>query len=265
MPTLLTMPNKRALTLENVESLLEAFRKAPGNYSHAARCAGVDSRTAKRGWLIGWRKWLEGKAIKDIIEDEQIEARAELERRKAEVSALEAELEARRRQEVQEQAQKDAMESTVQEGQMIRLARASSITLLGTLTQVSAGAAKIGGKVRAALEKQLNKDELTPLETVAATRLLAQLTTSLRQANDAALRAMEMERLFLGEPGKIVGVVQADFTMKEAEARINSAARALARAQQAGLTVLSGGHDITLAKDITPVKAPDPTGTDDES
>jgi hypothetical protein len=104
-------PKKPRLTktMASYQALVDAFRKAPGNYSVAAALAGCHRSAAKIAWLRGWDKLglLGAGPIRDVIDADLAKARqlaaeaarkerdladAELARRRAEaVKALEDE------------------------------------------------------------------------------------------------------------------------------------------------------------------------------
>lgn len=223
---------------EVYQKLVEGFRISPGNYAGAAQFAGVNPRTAKAYWENGLPQ--KGRPpIAESIRLEQEHARARLQELQLETERLAAEIEARRRADDKSKALEDVNQSRVQEAQMIRMARGAATGLLVTLTSLSKGAARIGGKVQKGLEEMAQDPKpLSPGEMVNLTRLVQNLTGSLRQANDAAARAMEMERLLLGEPTSIIGHMHlADATQEEAERRINAALKALERAKARGITL----------------------------
>lgn len=70
---------------------------------------------------------------------------------------------------------------------------------------------------------------LTPGEMRAVKELYATLWNGMRQGGEAAAKSIEMERVILGEPSKIVGVVTQDLTMGEASRRVEAAFYALQR------------------------------------
>lgn len=237
---------KRPITKELFQRLIESYRSAPQNHKRAAELAGCDGRTAKRAWELGfsWAREESGarRPIREIIAEEQELARARLDEERLVVAKQAAVEEAQRKAEIREKAARDATDARVQEAQLVRLARTASLQLLGTLTRVSTGAAKVGEHIARSLDELASVDpatqlpkKLTALEMSALTRLMNSLTTSLRQANEAASRAMEMERTLLGEPSKIIGHVHVDLDMNEAADRIAVAQRAIDRARAKGI------------------------------
>lgn len=218
-------------TDERAERLLEAYRRRPGVAQAAARAVGCDRRTATKAWNEGFTHRSVSpkyqRPFKDIIEDEQAEARARLQREAVEAHELAVKNEAHRRGVSQEDAIQHLTEERTQEAHLVRNARAATIVLLNTVAQISGGLNKLGGKVKGALE-EASKGEIGMREAQSALTLMTKLTTSLRQCNDAGQRAMEMSRLLLGEPQKIIGHAHLEgVTVDEAKERVAAAARAV--------------------------------------
>jgi len=208
----------------------------------AAKEARTDWRTAKRAWHLGWpgrvfSPLYAGQPMKEIVEQEQVVARGRMKELEAETARLQAALESRRKADLTDKARNDATESRVAEGQMVRLARGAATQLLGTLMRQAAGASKIGARIQQELDKMASDTVrlLTPADVERMVRMTATLTGSLRQINDAAARSMEMERMLLGEPTKIIGIQLQDMTTEEAERRVAAASRALSKARLMGL------------------------------
>lgn len=235
----------RKITKEYAEAILQAFRERPGVATHAAQRAGCSVKTARRYWRNGLTRspWPEYRIpIRDIVEKEQAIARSQMAGAQEDVARMAAERDAARMQAVREQAQKDATDTRVQEASMVRLARSSAIVLLNNLTQVAAGAASLGKKVRHSLELLGEGDEpLTMRDASNLTGMIGKLSTALRQCNDAAQKSMEMERLLLGEPGKILGIQRLDeVSVEEAKKRVEAAQRAIKRLEEKGVSQLDG-------------------------
>lgn len=229
------------LSLEQHAKLIEGYRARPGVHNPAARYAGVNQRTAQKYWEIGAPDApdIRSKPISLILQEEQEAARARLQELEQEVQRQAVELEAQRRAQQSALAQKDATDARVQEAQMIRMARGAATGLLVTLTGLSKGAAKVGTRIAKSLEAYAaDPATMSKGDMVDMTRLVGQLTTALRQANDAGRQAMEMERLLLGEPSAIVAHVHLqEVSVDEAERRINAGLRALERAKARGHVV----------------------------
>jgi hypothetical protein len=221
--------------------LVEAYRARPGRYGPAAKAAGVNERTAKRYWETGFPAApdIRAKPIAAVIAEEQEFARSRMVELQRSVDTLVAELEAKRRQEVQAKAQLDVSDTRVQEAQLIRMARGATTGLLVTLTNLSKSAARVGVRVAKNLDRLANDPaDMSRGEMVDMVRTVQALTGALRSANDAGRQAMDMERMLLGEPTSIVAHVHlTDVTVEEAERRIQAGMRALQRAKEKGLVV----------------------------
>lgn len=246
---------RRRITKETMERLLQGFREAPGNFLSAAKFAGVTAPTARKYWLNGVSSSREeywNRPFCEIIEQEQVEARARMELEQREAAAIALRNEAERQTQVKARAAKDATDERVQEASMVRMARQGAMVLLNTITQVSAGASSLGKKVAESL-KEIGEDpdqKLTLNQSLAVTQTLNRLTTALRQASDAAQKAMEMERLLLGEPGKIVGHLHAvlePVSVVEAREKLESVQRSLDTLEAEGIEVMDDRpHDPSL-------------------
>ena len=246
----------RGITAEQYEKLVDAYRQRPGSPMACATVAGIDYRTAKKGWEEGW-PGVKGRErpISEIVAEEQAHARARLQDLQQQVDEALAHAETKRRQDEADKARTDVTQARTEEAQMIRMARGAATGLLITLTHVSKGVTKVGGKVAKALETLAEAPgPLSPTEMVNLTKLVGNLTTALRQANDAGARAMEMERLLLGEPTQIIGVAHLqEVTMEEAERRIAAAQRALERAKGKGSFAAGAVVDAEVVQASAPV------------
>lgn len=238
-----------------MERLLQGFREAPGNFLSAAKSAGVTAPTARKYWFEGVSSSNEdywNRPFKEIIEQEQVEARARMEHEQKEAAAIALKKEAERQAKVREQAAKDATDSNVQEASMVRMARQGALVLLNTITQVSAGASTLGKKVAESLKNIADDPEqdLSLNQALSVTQTLNRLTTAIRQASDAAQKAMEMERLLLGEPGKIVGHVHAHLepvTVVEAKEKLAAVDRAIKTLEAEDIAVMDDlPHDPSM-------------------
>lgn len=231
------------ITAEVAEVLLESFRQAPGVALRAASRAGCDPRTARKAWRTGLRAALEPRyhePFEAILAREQDEVRARVKCEQDEALRRTAKLEAERQQGVREKVLEDQTEQRAHEEMLIRNARAATIVLLSNITQISAGVQALGGKVRGALEDRAKDPErLTLKQAKDVIGMVRGLSTGLRQCNDAALRAMEMSRLLVGEPTSITAVHHMGaIPLSEAKEQIAAAQRAVAELEREGATVI---------------------------
>lgn len=235
----------RALTREYLEALLEGFRQAPGNATRAARHAGCAVTTAGRAWKNGVKRapWPEfHEPFRDIVAREQVEARARMVTAAEASTRLAAKEEAVRKQNVRTGAIKDLTDERVHESQLVRMSRDACILMLNNVTNIAAGAAALGNKVRASLKAHGEGPEaLTIKEAKDVVVLTGRLSTALRQCNDAAQKSLEMTRLLLGEPTQILGVQHLEnVDIDEAKRRIAAAQRAVQTVEQAGVSQIDG-------------------------
>lgn len=239
---------RRAITQEVYENIVRAFHEvdkhgtaAVPEYTHAARLAGVDRKTAERAWSVGWPK--KGMpSVQSVMVEEQLAARARLQAEHATKIA--------QQQREREEARKQAVEARAQEGQVVQLARTSSLQALAISNQLLGGARKLAGIVRTTLEAEATKPPTEQMSARALLDLMGRVTSMSESINRAAHAAMTMERLHLGQPTQIIEHVddRDDLTMEEAMLRVQAAQQAIDTAQRsAKLTVIQGGVGEDLA------------------
>lgn len=259
------------ITREVAEAILESFRAAPGNAQGAAKHAGCDRRTTKKAWEFGLRSCPDPRyhvPFQQIIQQEQLETRARMVEDEAIARQRSLEAEAQRQQNVRTKAIEDVTNTRAAEGTLVRMARTTTGLTLQALAQTGAGVAKVSQLVRMALEALVVRGDAgvvcvvnDPIayqkerstggdghqhlramglaEAKGYTKTLATFATALRQVNDAAQKALEMERLLLGEPTQIIGHRHLEtMTMDEAEKHVEAASRAFKRLKDKGVTVL---------------------------
>lgn len=226
------------------DKLLEAYRLDPGNHSAAARHAAVTRRTAKHAWAVGYpdRPW-GSKPIKDMLADETelARARVELEEERETLEEERLALEAEREREA---ARQNAIRAKEQEAQLISAARAGALLGLRSAVQAAPGLQKAMVRLGQELEDMSAQGKaLTPKEVAQLSSIMRRYSSTLRELNAAGQISMEMERLFLGEPSKIIGV-ETEFDSMPLNELVKLAGyqdSVLRRAQERGLVVLEGG------------------------
>lgn len=231
-----------AITQEAWLKLVEAYRRLPGTESGAHRIAaaevGLDSRTARKAWEQGLTKGWHGarKPIRDLLLEEQELARARLQDMQDEAKRAELERDAIERAEVRRKAMLDVTEARTQEGQVVRLIRANTLAALGSIAKLNQALQKAVSAMQYTVTAMCADDPVTGAprllglgEMRTIKDLVATTTSALRQAGDAAQRAMEAERLLLGEPSRIVGIQVQPLSLTDARDRVAMAARAIAR------------------------------------
>jgi hypothetical protein len=183
---------RRAISEQQHRQLLESFRTDPepgshASYRRAAEAAGVDPRTARRAFKVGWPGV---KPIRELIESEKTLSRA----------ALRREVLASRLDEASRLAADDALESRVMEGRAVR-----TVTTSATNALVALHMAKIQD-FEVVLAK-LMQDPVNPGSPVAlaARRAFSDIAGIVSKLTEAAERGQRMCRLLLGEPSVVLG------------------------------------------------------------
>lgn len=248
-----TKPKKRdgrVLSEEKWSLLVESFVTTVGNYSQAAKLAGVDHKTARKAWNEGYPQ--QGKRpIKELVEEIQHRARAAT--ADAEVRALEkvAADSATRRAEDAEKARRSVIETRREEANIVRGERANVMGLIA-FTGVIMGAAMERAQVIAkAIQSGIDpvsNEKLTLRDQISILRELAKLV---RSAGESAMDVVKVERLLLGEPTEIVktkiDVEGLENAIAEMERAGEAAARVKAKRERLGLKLITGGHGMNGA------------------
>lgn len=226
------------------DKLLEAYRQDPGNHSAASRHALVQRRTARKAWDEGYpdRPW-GTKPIKQLIaEDRELAgARAQLEAEREGLAEDVAELESERDREA---ARQRAIVVKKEEAVLVQLARQSSIRTLAAAVTASEGLKTIMTKIGAELETMGKGGPLTKKELLDVSNITRRYASTLREVVTAGQMAMEMERLYMGEPTEIIGVTtELDaLPLPELVKMAGYQDGVLKRAAERGLVVLEGGQ-----------------------
>ena len=127
-----------------------------------------------------------------------------------------------------EKARQQALEARTQEAQMVRLARGAAIGTLGGTMRLMPALAKLADQLRAAVEAGA-----IPVDKAANT--INQISRTVKDATVAAQVVIELERLHVGAPQAIIGVVQHEISVDEAASAVQEAEAALQRARSLGL------------------------------
>lgn len=239
---------KRALTQEDYDNCLKAFRERPGNFSHAAKTAGIWHGTAKVLWEDGKpsKNW---PPLRDVILSEQRQARAMLEaadkqlRDKVRVESEQANLskkeEALRLELERQKASNDIARSRAEEATMVRGARQNIVGLMGVSAQLISGGLKLADR----LKKTLESSELSPVES---TKILQSIASITRQANEAGKVAMAMERIHVGEPTETKEVRVTNMSLMDVKEEIEAAAAELKQLDEEGIIDIEALEQLKL-------------------
>lgn len=194
------------------EKLLSFYRENPASFVKAAKEHNITPYIAKKAWSEGWVGVYP--AIAEIVQQEANEARAR--RAQAQADAVKAAREAARLEEdaKAKQAREDAVKSRAQEAQLIQLGRANVLLAFHSTVPILNALGKLVPQVAATLAATANPN---PREVISLVRTLASITA---RTMEAGRLAMEMERLYLGEPTVIIGQGQNSMTKEEALAEL---------------------------------------------
>lgn len=235
-----------AITKEWWERLVAAFRANPafGAAPSVARAVGCDVRTARKAWEIGLSTGYDGarRPIKDVLAEEQAYARARMADQQAEAERGAAELEAQRRVEQHRKEMDQRTEARVQEGYLVQLGRKGAQQMQVTVGQMLAEMGRLLPNIKATVDGMAVLDPMTGRpralsmgELRVVKDLVGTLSGAFKQANDAGARALEMERVVLGEPTKIIANVNVVMTAEDMARRIEGGYEALQAAREMGL------------------------------
>lgn len=203
--------------------LLAVFREHPADVAFASTECHVEVRIAQKAWQRGWPGSYP--AIRDSLLEEQTQGRALAEREGAErardiriAAAVEETTRLR-------EAQAGAIKGRKEEAQVIQFARANVLLTLNASTKIVNALGLIGDKVAQALVAG-NVDAATYV------KLLRASAQSITASVSAGQTVMEMERLHLGEPTKILGLASATTRdQKEALRELEETVEALRAAE----------------------------------
>jgi hypothetical protein len=181
----------------------------------------------------------------EALEKMQAETKAALEKEAAEQEARRAEVEAharrereelvRRRSEAEtaqeaerEKARQQAVEARTQEAQLVRLSRGAAIGTLGGTMRLMPALAKLADQLRAAVDAGQ-----IPVDRAAST--INTIARTVREATVAAQVVIELERLHVGAPQAIIGVMQHEVALDEAALAVEEFQAAIDRSRQLGI------------------------------
>ena len=263
------MGHNTTMTPEAYARLAAAFKEHPGEFSVAARLAGVPKHVAYKGWHHGWTKQslprlAPPEALPEVlvqqarIEQAKAETEADVARRLVEDAASRAALEATaadRAREARSQvaARADNRDEAVVVLDEERKLRKGLRSVTGQNLVASAKWGKAHQQVADLLLSRIERDgaNMTAQELADLARSMAFVDRS----RAALLReSSELERLHRGDPAVIVGITPTEMTTDEAVKEIERANQALQRYRRRGLELINGarqGEDGEII-DVTP-------------
>lgn len=194
---------KQKITRETYDALCDAFRENGENFRAVSVRCGVGWETAKRAWERGWhdqksKPW--ARPIRDVVQREQVLARAALEREKQALVNDHRIARQDKLREAIEQGFNDLVDSKAKQGKVIRAARDNSIATLVISQRLLKAAIPLSDEIA----NELNNN--STLDVFQRMRLLRQLGRFAHDAIEMAQVVEEMERKALGSPDTIVEV-----------------------------------------------------------
>lgn len=232
---------RRAISYDDYQKLIDAFRATPGQPAVASRAVVMDVRTARKAWEVGLPhlgSW--ARPIKAIFEEEKVRARAIL----AETKVGEAKVQVLG---IADRAKEDAASARAGEAAVVRTARLNALGLLAaTNRMVAAVVNKFSPRFEGLLDALLPKldpntgeaIDVKPEHAERIMKVLLRLSAIVRQGHEASLTALQMERLLLGEPTSILGITVPDLSPQEYIQHVQAANKTLERAARIGLVAL---------------------------
>ncbi len=243
---------KRQVTEIMYQKLLEAFREVPGNYTFAAAKAGVDPRTARRAWNLGWPD-MSRAPIKAVLDAEKIALAEQLRaERQAAFESEQAKAKATR-----DKAQEDALRTKSEEAQMVRALRLVSRDSLQMIAAAFAGARPLYERVKKLMEDEGSRADLNIKDAV---RLMRDMASIAKILAEPVAVAITQERVLIDNPSSNLPAL-GDVSPADAQEMLEDIQRTLKRAKKLGY-VGRPGED--LDDEETPEVAPVPrqeTGT----
>lgn len=181
---------RRAYTQDLYDRLVKAFREKPGNASNAARWAGCERRCAARAWANGWpnRPW--AIPIQRYLIEEKEAIRVERQRAMEESARIDEEARA--------QLRKDAIDAQKHEALAVRGARINAIALSNMISKLLPSLINLSEST--ATQIKSGSSAYTPHQVL---HLMRSASYVVRQSNEAARLALELERIRVGDPNDI--------------------------------------------------------------
>lgn len=224
--------------------MVDAFKEYPGRISEVRKLVLDDPRNLKgtcshqmlkTAWERGWPK-LGLRPIKDVVkeleEEEKEVARTKLNSMSVEESKRILGLDKNAPKDVieREQSREAAIIARAAEAKLVRDARNNIIKLLNSSGELLAGYSELTKEVKSYLgSHKVN----TLSEAQTSIQMLWRVAKITKNATDAGMKVLQMERLLLGQPMEIIGTKDVD-EISDADAlkELEEAARAAERIRQ---------------------------------
>jgi hypothetical protein len=252
------------MTPDRYNAVVAACRRFPFNdalFRNVSEALGCSRGTVKILWWQGWRGMPWAPPIRGKLLAEQRRARAQLyhnENAPNQELAAPPDTKAVARSE-QEKERELAATARAQEARLIGTARGNVIALQAILARCLRG----GLKLAEGIEEHFQQGDVKPRD---AFRFIRNMGELVHHSSNASKSVLEAERLRVGLPQAIIGIVPTDgMTPDQAVQDIARAAHAMERAKRLGLVSLPSGRQVPQANVIDLPPAPVKGGMDEET
>jgi hypothetical protein len=231
-------PRQMQITQKQFQLLIEAFRKQPSAIMAAARAADVSKKCAARAWHHGWPLDTPPQPpIKVLLEQEKaadaaaIAAKHAAVRQETEAFALSLRAETR----------DDALAAHEQEGKLVKAARQN----VHNLAVVANAAVVLANKlITSAANDLMDSAKLDGMSPQQKAVVADKLTAIADRGVKLVQGVLEAERLWRGDPTKVIGVVpMEEMSVEEAKRLAYEAYEAAQLYERNGLEVIDGGAE----------------------
>jgi hypothetical protein len=194
--------NKMLAEYRNATSAAESDVHARWSHAAIARKFNCDPRTCQRAYEVGWTapQWAT-RAIKDILRDERLAARAALAETDDELKAK-----AERLRDERDLAKLDAVAEAAREAQAVRSTIQASLSLLANLALLSGASQDVARAAAKSIRAAANAGTLSQSD---AMTFLGQFSRLAHQGSRQLETAMRTLRKHLGAPEEVIGLTTA--------------------------------------------------------
>jgi hypothetical protein len=187
---------------------------------------------ALRGWKQGWPVLQWAEPIERVLDREKLAAQEKARAEEVERARLAAR--------VRDDARDDALKTHEQEGQMVKAARVNVLVLLNATGRLGPALQVLSEQIR----QRIETNQLDPSE---ASGLLRNVASAAGQMVKAGQVALQLERLYRGQPTDILGITPTEMSQEEALAELAAGQEEMKRFNRRGLAVIEGGQSEEVA------------------
>lgn len=233
------------------------------SFASSSRMTGIHERSLRKYWTQGYPSKPWGQTpIRQIAEQEKAKSRALRERiaerdtptpiEREEAERIEGQLGAASFEE-REASKKDALGARTAEATLVKLARGNVTALAAATVGLLRPAKLLAAKIGESITRTIDEGKIEPIEGV---RLLRQTAGFVKDVVETGYRAMEMERLLLGDPsggGKVAQDAESMST-DDVMVELGNASKVFASLEARGLRVIQGGRGEPAQQGVAPTE-----------